>query len=111
MPKKATSKRTLVDKVREGGFVFHVYDNGETDVYKGTTRLGTLVRSQEKSGRHCFRLKEDRRRSGRQYRGRKKAAEALQIIQKLKKEAQQKKWSTEELIIRAWEAKPEASPR
>ncbi len=76
MPKKATTKRTLVDKVREGGFTFHVYDNGETDVYKGTTRLGTIIRSQEKSGRHCFRLKEDRRRSGRQYRGRKKAAEA-----------------------------------
>ncbi len=110
MPKKKT-KRTLVDKVREGGFTFQVYDNNETDVYKGKTLLGTLVSTREKSGRHCFRLASDSRRSPRGYRGRRKAAEALQIIDKLKREAKQKRWSPEELIIRSWDAKPEASPR
>ncbi len=109
MPKKA--KRNQIDKVREDGFTFLVYDNGETDVYRGKTCLGTIIGMKEASGRHSFRLALDQRRNPRSYRGRKKAAEALQIVDKLAKEAKQKKWSPQQLIIRAWDAKPQASPR
>ena len=108
---KKKKKRELIDKIREGGFTYHIYDCGETDVYKGKTSLGTIVGMREKSGRHCFRLGIDTRRSPRCYRGRRKAAEALQIIDKLVKEAQTKKLSTADLVVRAWDAKPEASPR
>ncbi len=104
------AKRELLGKKREGGFTFHIYEN-DTDVYKGQRHLGTIIGMRERSGRHCFRLGIDMRRKPRKYRGRVKAATALLIIDDLKAAAKKNKWSLDELVIHAWDGKPEASPR
>ena len=106
--KKTTKNAELLRKLREEGFTFHVYPQ-ETEVYKGQRCLGTIIGMKEQSGRHCFRLACDQRRDPRTYRGRVQAAEALLMIADLKRDAKRHRWSTEELIIRAWDEKPRAS--
>jgi hypothetical protein len=80
-----------------------------TEVYAGRRRLGTIVGMKEQSGRHCFRLACDNRREPRTYRGRIQAAEALSLIDELKRAAAKNRWSVDELIIRSWDGKPRAS--
>jgi hypothetical protein len=38
-----------------------------------------------------------------------RAAEVLQIIDSLTRQAKKARWSTEELIVRAWDAKPSST--
>ena len=108
MAKKKKTRPELIRKLREGGFVFHMYP-AETEVYRGRRSLGWIVGMKEQSGRHCFRLACDSRRSPRTYRGRVQAAEALQMIDDLRREAQKHRWAIDELIIRSWDDKPRAS--
>lgn len=105
---KTKSEPELLRKLREEGFTFHVYPK-ETEVYKGRRYLGTIIGMKEQSGRHCFRLACDKRRDPRTYRGRVQAAEALLMIENLKRDAKKHRWSTEELIIHSWDEKPRAS--
>lgn len=107
MAKKKT-KPELIRKLREGGFTFHIYA-AETEVFLGRRGLGIIKGMKEQSGRHCFRLACDSRRSPRTYRGRIQAAEALLMIDDLKRAAKKSRWSVEELIIRSWDGKPRAS--
>ena len=86
MPKKKKSKPELIRKLREGGYLFHIYPK-ETEVFKGRRPLGTIVGMKELSGRHCFRLAFDSRRQPRTYRGRVQAAQALQMIDDLKRKS------------------------
>ncbi len=102
------AKPDLIRKLREGGFMFHIYP-AETDVYKGQRFVGTIKGMKEQSGRHCFRLAFDSRREPRTYRGRVQAAEALLQIDDLKRAAKKHRWSAEELIIHSWDEKPRAS--
>ncbi len=104
--KKKVSK--LIRKLREDGFTFHIYSD-QTQVFRGRNALGTIVGMKENSGRHCFRLAHDSRRHPRTYRGRVQAAEALQAINVLTRQAKKERWSPEELIIRSWDGKPRAS--
>ncbi len=106
--KKKKTKPDLIRKLREGGFNFRVYPT-ETDVYMGRRLLGTITGMKELSGRHCFRLACDSRREPRTYRGRVQAAEALLMIDDLKRAAKRRRWSVEELIVRSWDGKPRAS--
>lgn len=101
-------KSDVVRKLREGGFTFHVYPQG-TEVLLGRRSLGTIVGMKEQSGRHCFRLACDSRREPRTYRGRVQAAQALEMIDDLKRLAKQERWSVDEIIIRSWDEKPRAS--
>jgi len=92
-------------KVKEGQFEFQRDDDGWLVFYRRKT-IGQIVAKKETSGRHCFRLGCDARRSPRTYRGKVKAAEALLSLHKLTKEAAKKKWSTEMLILNAWDTRP-----
>jgi hypothetical protein len=98
----------LLRKLREGGYFFHVYAQ-ETEVLLGRRSIGTIVGMKEQSGRHCFRLACDSRREPRTYRGRVQAAQALEMIDELKRLAKQERWSIDEVIIRSWDGKPRAS--
>jgi hypothetical protein len=108
MAKKKTKKPGPIRKLREGGFSFHVFED-MTEVYMGRRCLGQIVGMKEYSGRHCFRLASDTRHEPRTYRGRVQAAEALLLIDDLKRAAKKQRWSVEELIIRSWDSKPRAS--
>jgi hypothetical protein len=101
-------KSQPIRKLREGDFTFHVYPK-ETEVYLRRRCLGKIKGMKEQSGRHCFRLACDSRREPRTYRGRVQAAEALLMIDDLKRAAKKQRWSLEELIIRSWDDKPRAS--
>ncbi len=107
MPAK-TKKSELLRKLREGGYVFHVYAR-ETEVLLGRRSIGAIVGMKEQSGRHCFRLACDARREPRTYRGRVQAAQALERIDELKRLAKLERWSIDEIIIRSWDDKPRAS--
>ena len=92
--------------IKERGFEFR---GGPTTitVLQRSKKLGTIVAMLEKSGRRCYRLGIDTRgKKARTYRGRVRAAEVLKIVDTLKQQAKQKKWSPESLILQAWEAKP-----
>lgn len=107
----ATKKKTKpepIRKLREGGFTFHLFEH-ETEVIFRRRELGAIVGMKEQSGRHCFRLACDARREPRTYRGRVQAAEALLLIDDLKREAEKNRWTVEQLIIHAWDEKPRAS--
>ncbi|HID76807.1 MAG TPA: hypothetical protein EYP56_12525 [Planctomycetaceae bacterium] len=78
----------------------------EIDVYWRGRLLGTIVRMTEGSGRRCYRLGADTRKRPRTYRGRLRAAEVLRTIHSLKRQAEKSGWTLEELIVRAWDAKP-----
>jgi hypothetical protein len=107
MPTKK-KKSELLRTLREGGYVFHVYAQ-QTEVLLGRRSIGMIVGMKEQSGRHCFRLACDSRREPRTYRGRVQAAEALEMIDELKRLAKQERWSIDEVIIRSWDGKPRAS--
>lgn len=89
-------------------FKFNPNDDGFEVSVRGKV-IGDILPAKESSGRHCFYLKCDGRKTPRTYRGKLKAAEALYVIFKLKTEAKKKKWSTERLIIEAWDERPRAS--
>lgn len=103
-----TNKPEVMRKLREGGYLFQVYA-AKTDVYLGRRLIGTIVGMKEQSGRHCFRLACDSRREPRTYRGRVQAAQALEMIDDLKRQAKQQRWSIDEIIVRSWDEKPRAS--
>ena len=88
-------------KFKETEATFEVYVRGKC--------IGEIVPAKEASGRHCFYLACDDRKEPRTYRGKNKAAEALQVISKLKADASKRKWDTEKLIIMAWDERPRAS--
>lgn len=87
-------------------FKFQETSTDEIEVYHRGRRLGTIVAMIEASGRPCYRLGLDKRRNPRTYRGRARAAEVLKIIDSLKRQSEKSGWSTDELIVRAWDAKP-----
>lgn len=89
-------------------FKFKTTDDGFDVLYRGK-RIGAICPAKEVSGRHCFYLACDTRREPRTYRGKIKAAEALQTIHKLVSESKKKRWSAEELIVMAWDERPRAS--
>ena len=89
-------------------FKFKPSDEGFDVLYRGK-RIGVICPAKEASGRHCFYLACDSRREPRTYRGKIKAAEALQVIYKLASESKKKRWSVEELIVMAWDERPRAS--
>lgn len=71
--------------------------------------LGDIIPTREPTGRHCFYLGYDKRRTPRTYRGKIKAAEALLTMDQLKANAKKKKWDTEFLILSAWDERPRSS--
>ncbi len=89
-------------------FKFQATETG-FDVYYRGKLIGDILPAKEASGRHCFYLGCDDRRIPRTYRGKIKAAEALQIIDRLLAGSKKKKWSSEKLIIMAWDERPRAS--
>ena len=72
-------------------------------------KIGQIFPMKEKTGRHCFYLGYDKRRQPRTYRGKIKAAEALESISKLVAESKKKRLPLETLIINAWDERPRAS--
>ena len=97
-------------RYKEGEFEFEDQDDGSISVYFRRHRLGTLESMVEASGRYCFRLGCDSRRTPRTYRGRVRAAQALKIIDDLKRAAAREKLSLDEVIVRAWDQKPQSAP-
>ncbi len=89
-------------------FKFEPLDVGYKVTVKGKT-LGEIKPMKEATGRHCFYLGFDKRKSPRTYRGKIKAAEALEAINKLMSDSKKKRWSTEALIVNAWDERPRAS--
>ena len=79
------------------------------DVYVRSRLIGEILPAKEASGRHCFYLGCDDRKEPRSYRGKIKAAEALQVIDKLRTDSKKKRWSLEKLMIMAWDERPRAS--
>lgn len=89
------------DSFEEGGFTFLPNERGYTVRQRGR-ELGDIVTMQEPTGRYCFRLGFDQRRSPKTFRGRIAAAEALKVITGLAREAERKRWPLRVLILRAW---------
>jgi len=98
----------VVVKVKEGGFEFHEEDEG-WGVYYRRRYMGSIVGMKETSGRHCFRLGCDSRKMPRTYRGKVKAAEALRVLSTLLRDAENKDWTTELLVLQAWDNRPTVS--
>jgi len=96
-------------RYQEGNFEFEDVPNEGTTVFFRRRKIGTIFTTVEPNGRYCFRLGCDLRRQPRTYRGRLRAAEALKIIDELKKSAERDKLSIEEIIVRAWDKKPGAA--
>ena len=94
--------------VKEGGFEFVEEGDGFVVSYR-KQELGRIVTMLEASGRYCFRLGPDMRPNPRTYRGKVLAAQALQLVDTLRREAKANKLSQEELIIRAWDTKPKSA--
>ena len=97
--------RPIQGKFKEGRFEFRQTPEDTTVYYRGRS-LGKIISMLEASGRYCFYLQCDTRREPRTYRGRVKAAEALLIVDTLKRQSKKERWSVETLITRAWESKP-----
>ncbi len=97
-------------KYKEGEFEFEDTQGEGTKVYYRKRPIGTIVSMMEASGRYCYRLGCDRRRKPRTYRGKVRAARALRVIETLKQEANKKKLSLDEIIVRAWDEKPHSAP-
>ncbi len=89
-------------------YKFEPLEKGYQVIAKGKA-IGEILPMKEATGRHCFYLGCDKRKTPRTYRGKIKAAEALETIQKLITDAKKKKWSEEVLIINAWDDRPRAS--
>ena len=98
-------------KYRKGEFEFEDQDEDQgTTVFYRRKPIGTIFSMVESSGRYCFRLGCDSRRTPRTYRGRLRAARALRVIETLKQQAQKEKLSIDEVIVRAWDDKPHTAP-
>ncbi|MDP6445436.1 MAG: hypothetical protein QGG36_02145 [Pirellulaceae bacterium] len=95
--------------IKEGGFEFR-QEGDEMTVFVRRRKIGAIVTMVEANGRYCFRLASDHRKEPRTYRGRLRAARALQIIDNLKRKAEKQDWSADELIINAWDDKPHTAP-
>jgi len=93
---------TQQDAFQEGRFTFIPTERGYK-VFERGRELGDIITMQEPTGRYCFRLGFDRRRSPRTFRGRIRAAEALTKITDLQREAKRKMWSLPAVILRAWD--------
>ncbi len=89
-------------------FKFDKVEDSYVVSYRGQI-IGEITAIKEASGRHSFFLNCDARKKPRTYRGMDRAAEALLVIDRLKKDAQKKGWSLNSLIAEAWERKPRAS--
>jgi hypothetical protein len=89
-------------------FKFTKVDDGYAVSYRGQV-IGQINAIKEGSGRHSFYLACDIRKRPRTYRGMDRAAGALLVIDRLKKDAKKKRWSLDSLIAEAWENKPRAS--
>ncbi|MCP4193268.1 MAG: hypothetical protein GY768_21870 [Planctomycetaceae bacterium] len=89
-------------------YKFEASETGFDVFYRGKC-FGQIVPAKEASGRHCFYLGCDDREEPRTYRGKIKAAEALHAIYQLAAEAKKRRWSTERLIVMAWDERPRAS--
>lgn len=76
------------------------------EVYTGKTRLGVILPSRERGGRHAFYLAASTRKKPRMYRGKEKAAKALHEVSKLLAESKKQKWTKEQLVISAWDSRP-----
>jgi hypothetical protein len=87
---------------------FDVLESGYEVYYRGES-LGVIKPMKEATGRHCFYLGIDTRKSPRTYRGKSKAAEALHTIHRLVATAKIKKWPQEMLVVQAWDERPRAS--
>lgn len=96
-------------RLSQAGFEFRDGQSG-TLVYMGRRCIGQIITMKEPNGRYCFRLGCDTRKQPRTYRGRIRAAKALQIIDDLKRKASREHWEPETLIVRAWDDKPETAP-
>ena len=105
----------------EGGFEFRDTETANvTEVRKGKKLLGRIRTMKEASGRYCFRLESDNRSKSkvRTYRGRPRAARALELIEKRKREAKKagllKDGFNEQhfdlMIMKAWDEKPHTAP-
>jgi hypothetical protein len=97
-------------RYKEGEFEFEDTPNDGTNVYYKRRQIGSIVSMVESSGRYCFRLGCDSRRKPRTYRGRIRAAQALRIIDELRKTAGREKLGIDEVIVRAWDRKPHSAP-
>ena len=91
--------------IKEGGFTFKGTTTGYV-VYYRRRSIGEIVTQKESNGRYCFRLGCDNRKRPRTYRGKTRAAEALKVIDALARQASKGRWSTETLIVQAWDSKP-----
>ena len=89
-------------------YTFKPLDVGYDVIMKGK-KIGQIFPMKERTGRHCFYLGFDKRRDPRTYRGKIKAAEALETIQKLVAESKKKRLPLETLIVHAWDDRPRAS--
>ncbi len=89
-------------------YKFEPLEKGYRVVSRGKA-LGEILPMKEATGRHCFYLGFDKRKSPRTYRGKIKAAEALDAISKLISDSKKRKWSVEALIVNAWDERPRAS--
>ena len=105
---KPKAKAAKTKKSEAAGFRFESVKNGYK-VYKRGKFLGEIIPSREPTGRHCFYLGLDRRKTPRTYRGKLKSAEALEAIDKLISDAKSKKWKPEILVVNAWDYRPTAS--
>lgn len=85
--------------------------DGGYEVFRGTKSLGTIMSTQEASGRPAFYLGCDNRKSPRSYRNRTLACEALEAMSKLLTMAKGKKMGLEAVILAAWDSRPTASLR
>lgn len=89
-------------------YKFEPLDKGYRVIFRGKP-IGEIMPMKEATGRHCFYLGCDQRKTPRTYRGKIKAAEALETIHKLLTDCKKKKWSLDALIINAWDERPRAS--
>ena len=89
-------------------FKFEPLDVGYKVIVKGK-KLGEIKPMKESTGRHCFYLGFDTRKNPRTYRGKIKAAEALEAIDRLLNNQKKKRWTEQALIVNAWDERPRAS--
>jgi hypothetical protein len=89
-------------------FKFEKRRNGYDVSYRGEV-IGAIQATKEASGRHSFQLACDKQKQPRKYRGMQRAAEALLVIDRLKKKSSKQRWKPETLITQAWEVKPRIS--
>lgn len=88
-------------------YKFTVRDKGGYWVKRGRKDLGFIVPSREPTGRHCFYLGFDKRRNKRTYRGKVKAAEALDAIDRFKQLI--KKHGPEQALCISFDERPRSS--